>query len=388
MTNYFHNHYAFEYKKQNELKRAIFVFWIFKCPVLSYVLQHMLRFALFLNLPIRWLMKRTVYGHFVGGESLSETVDVIHRLGNYGVGAIPDYSVESGDSAESISDAMSEISRSIEFAAKHENVPFAVFKPSGITYEWVLRQEKRDNLSQEIEIFRQRMFDLFDQAYHLDIPILVDAEEVAWQDIIDQIVEDGMRKFNSKRAIVFHTLQMYRKDRLEYLRKLYQDAEEKKYFIGIKLVRGAYLEKERERARKMGIPSPLHENKENTDNSYNEAIRFCVKHIDRISIFNGTHNVESSLLLTELMKENGLENKNKNVYFVQLYGMSDYLSFNLAKQGYSVAKYLPYGPVNKVMPYLMRRAEENSGVTTQVKDEYSLLVNELKRRKTKKDDDK
>jgi proline dehydrogenase len=325
-----------------------------------------------------------VYGHFVGGKSLEDCKTVIHRMAKYHVESILDYSVEGGNSDKAIQNAVDETMKSIEFAGKHEHIPFAVFKPSAMTYAWVLSQENRENLPAEIEKFRFRLMQLFEHAVNVDIPILVDAEEVVWQPLIDQIVEEGMQRFNKEKAIVFQTLQMYRVDRLAYLRRLLSDARKTEHYLGIKLVRGAYMEKERAIAKKMKRNSPIYSTKDETDNAYNKALEICVDNIDIVSIFNGTHNQASCKFLADLIEEKQLDKRNKNIYFVQLYGMSDDLSFGLAKLGYRVAKYVPYGPVKHVMPYLMRRAEENSSVSEQAVGELKILKEELKRRKFKK----
>ncbi|MEA1874830.1 MAG: proline dehydrogenase family protein [Bacteroidota bacterium] len=373
---------VFDYKTIRELKRAIFVFSVFRLKYLSYVLQHVLKMALFLRIPIGWAVKPNVYGHFVGGKSLEACQKVIHRMAKYQVESILDYSVEGGNSDEAIQNAIDETMRSIEFAGKHEHVPFAVFKPSAMSYEWVLSQENRENLQAEISKFRIRLLQLFEHAVRFDVPILVDAEEVAWQPLIDQVVEEGMRRFNKEKAIVFQTLQMYRVDRLKYMDRLLKDARKSNYFLGIKLVRGAYMEKERAIAKKMNRASPIYPTKQETDSAYNKALEICVENIDLVSIFNGTHNQESCQFLAELMERKQLDKRNKNIYFVQLYGMSDDLSFGLAKMEYRVAKYVPYGPVKHVMPYLMRRAEENSSVSEQASKELKILKEELKRRKS------
>ena len=383
MAEFMKNTDAFEYKSQRELKRALFVFSVFKHPFVSYVLQHVLKIALFLKIPVGWAVKKNVYGHFVGGESLEACSGVVERMSEYGVESILDYSVESGHSEKSIEQAKQETIRSIENAAGNENIPFAVFKPSAMTFDWVLRQESRPDLKLETQKFEDRLMALFELASELGVPLLVDAEEVAWQDTIDKVVEKGMRRYNKQEAIVFQTLQMYRIDRPDYLQYLIKDSRTHKYFPGIKLVRGAYMEKERMLAAREGRTSPIHPSKEDTDKAYNEALKVCIDNIDIVSVFNGTHNHESCRLLTEFMQEKQLENTNKKLYFVQLYGMSDDLSFGLAKGSYKVAKYVPYGPVNQVMPYLMRRADENSSVSEQAAREYDMLKQELKRRKNK-----
>ena len=378
---------SFKYKTNKELKRALRVYYIFSKPRLSSFLQTLLKIALYINLPVKWAVKSTVFGHFVGGESLIECLGLVKRLAKENVFTVLDYSIESGNDEVKIQNAYNETIKSIEFASRNSNIPFAVFKPSALTFEWVLLNEKRDDYNFQYFKFKNRMESLFKLGYDKNVPIFVDAEEFCWQNVIDGIVEEGMRTYNINRPIVFHTLQMYRTDRLEYLNSLLDDAKRNKYFLGIKLVRGAYMEKERELAEIGNYPSPIYESKTLTDNAFNKALNICVENINIMTLINGTHNKESCSLLVHLMGEKKLDNNHKNIFFVQLYGMSDDISFNLASHSYNVAKYLPYGPIKLVMPYLMRRAEENSAVDKQVDNEYRMLKAELNRRKTNSYDD-
>ncbi len=388
MTEPLKNTNMFEYKSNKELKRALFVFWIFQRPVISSVLQQLLKIALFIKFPVAWAVKKNVYGHFVGGKSLEDCSEIADRMAKYGVGSILDYSVESGYSEEAIKNSTEEIKHSIHHTKNTDTIPFAVFKPSAMTFEWVLEKENKINLSIELEKFEKRMMDLFALARELEVPILVDAEKVAWQDEIDRVVDKGMRIYNKNKAIVFQTLQMYRVDRIEYLNNIIKDAREKGYFPGIKLVRGAYMEMEREVAQKAGKPSPIQPNKQATDDAFNEAVKICVENIDIVSNITCTHNKKSCEWLTALIVEKEIDPKDKRAFLSQLYGMRDDLSFGFAQQGYNVAKYVPYGPVNDVMPYLMRRAEENSSVKEQAAEEHKMLKKELKRRKNKENGNK
>ncbi len=383
MTDTLKNANVFEYKSNKELKRALLVFWIFQRPFISALLQRLLKIALFIKFPVAWAVKRNVYGHFVGGKSLEDCSGIADRMTKYGVGSILDYSVESGYSEDAIKNSMEEIKRSIRHTQKTDTIPFAVFKPSAMTFEWVLEKENKVNLSIELEKFEKRVMELFALAQELDVPVLVDAEKVAWQNEIDKVVDKGMRIYNKNKAIVFQTLQMYRVDRIEYLNNIVKDAREKGYFPGIKLVRGAYIDQEREIAQKAGKPSPIHPNKEATDNAFNNAVKICIDNIDIVSFITCTHNKKSCEWFAELVDEKQIDRKDKRVFLAQLYGMRDDLSFGFAQKGYNLAKYVPYGPVNDVMPYLMRRAEENSSVKEQAADEYKMLKAELKRRKSK-----
>jgi len=305
------------------------------------------------------------------------------------VKSILDYSVEESESEAGISLALNETLRSIRFAATSPHIPFAVFKPTAFTTSRLLEAAgskhpltEEENL--EANRLRERIDRLCREAFDHGIPILIDAEESHYQHLIDEVAEEMMKKYNRQKAIVFNTFQMYRTDRLDFLKESYRKARKGSYFLGAKFVRGAYMEKERERAQKMGYPSPIHPDKESTDRDYDAALKFSVEHIDRISIFNGTHNENSSAYMAELMKTHGIPPDDERIWFSQLLGMSDHISFNLAHRGFLVAKYVPYGPVRHVIPYLLRRAEENTSVAGQSNRELDLIVRERNRRKAEK----
>jgi proline dehydrogenase len=347
--------------------------------------KHVLNFAVLIHLPILKLLKQTIYKHFCGGESLTEAAATIKSLKPYNIKAILDYSVEGKENEAGFVNALIETLATIRFAASNPYVPFAVFKPSAFGKQEILEKASNGKIlssfeNEDLNSFKQRIETLCKTAYELDIPIMIDAEHSYYQKIIDDVCEEMMEKFNSEKAIVYNTIQLYRIDKLKFLKISFQKAYEKNYFLGIKFVRGAYLEKERERAKRFNYPSPVHNEKVQTDTDFNEALRFSIEHIDRISIFNGTHNEESSKYLAELMLQAGLPNNDSRVWFSQLYGMGDNISFNLADKGYNVAKYIPYGPVKFVMPYLIRRAEENTSVKGQTSHELNLIEREMKRR--------
>jgi len=307
----------------------------------------------------------------------------------YGVKCILDYSVEGGESPAAIRAALEETLRTIENARVNRNIPFTVFKPTAFTLEHILEKGSQGTLIStddlhEADKFRERVETLCKAAFDADVPIMVDAEDVRFQPLIDEVVTRMMQKYNKKKAIVYNTLQMYRTDRLNFLKESYQNAVEGDYFLGIKFVRGAYMERERARAQKYGYPSPINPDKPTTDRMYDDGLRFSVDHLDRISIFNGSHNEDSNRLLTELMEQKGLAKNEPKIWFSQLFGMSDHVSFNLAAAGYNVAKYLPYGPVRHVLPYLIRRAEENTAVAGQSSRELLMAQKEFKRRKRAK----
>jgi len=381
---------AFRYKSNRELK---FAYWLFRMvgnPSLVKLGKKVINFCLKIHLPVNWLVKPTVYRHFCGGETIAECMKVATKMEPYGVKCILDYSVEGGESPAAIKAALAETLRTIENARINRNVPFTVFKPTAFTLEHILEKGSNGTLISaedltEADKFRQRVETLCKAAYDADVPIMVDAEDVKFQPMIDEVVTSMMEKYNKEKAIVYNTLQMYRKDRLDFLKESYRKAVGGNYFLGIKFVRGAYMERERARAIKYGYPSPINHDKATTDRMYDDGLRFTVEHVDRINTFNGSHNEASNHLLTELMAAKGLEKNDNRIWFSQLFGMSDHISFNLGAAGYNVAKYLPYGPVKHVLPYLIRRAEENTAVAGQSSRELELARKEYKRRKSMSD---
>lgn len=386
MIDFTNTETAFRIKSNNQLRKAYWMFRLIANSRLVKISNTLINLINQLGLPIGWVVKPTIYRQFCGGETLRECLPVVDKLADYHVKSILDYSVEGKDEDEAIENALQETLRSIEFAENQPDIPFSVFKPTAFAKPWALvelnlRKGPTEEALKEGEKFRKRIEMLCEKAYSSGKPILIDAEFSYIQDFIDQVVMEMMSRFNHEKAIVFNTYQMYRNDRLDVLKKDMALAEKGNFYLGAKFVRGAYMEKERERAEKMGYPDPIHSGKESTDHDYNEALRFSVENIHRISIFNGTHNEYSSMLLTELMAKSGLKPDDNRVWFSQLYGMSDHISFNLAAAGYNVAKYVPYGPVKHVLPYLIRRAEENTSVAGQTGRELESIKKELTRRK-------
>lgn len=377
---------AFQAKSNKDLRRAYFLFrtieknWMVKSGKI------LLQIAIKLHIPIGWAIKPTLYKHFVGGETLEKCKPTAEKLAKSNVKAILDYSVEGTSTEQGIKNAFEETLNSIENAGKTDNIPFAVFKPTALINPVVLKKVSfknsiTDSEKAQYEAFSQRIDKLSVLAHKNNVRLLIDAEDFWYQDAIDEVVENMMRKYNKEKVVVFNTLQMYRTDRLEYLKKLIEKARKENFYAGVKFVRGAYMEKERERAQVEGYPSPINTTKKITDKMYNDALSLSIDNIDILNIFNGTHNEISNLLLTHLMTENNLKKDDNRIYFSQLYGMSDHISYNLAKDGYNVAKYIPYGPVKHVAPYLIRRAEENTSVAGQTNRELSLIIKEKKRRK-------
>jgi len=377
---------AFRYKTNSDLWRAHMLFTAIANPGMVKVGKSLTYFALNMHLPIAWAIKPTLYKHFVGGETLDECEKTVKLLSKYKVKSILDYSVEGGKDRESIQRTLDETLRSVIHAAKHQDIPFSVFKPSALASQQVLTLATENvaidsETAEAIRFFTDSVEKLCKTAWENDIPIMIDAEDSWYQPFVDQVVTVMMEKYNRQKAIVYNTLQMYRTDRLDFLKQALRKAEEGNYYLGMKFVRGAYMEKERLRAAEKGYPSPIQPDKEATDRNYDAGIAFSVAHLDRISVFNGSHNEKSNRLLTEMMEKQGLARDEKKIWFSQLYGMSDHISFNLADEGYNVTKYIPYGPVRNILPYLIRRAEENTAIAGQTGRELGLLEKERNRRK-------
>lgn len=343
--------------------------------------------ALKYGIPVKPLIRKTIFDHFCGGESIDDCDDAVKRMYANGVGAILDYSVEGVESEENFDLNCEEILRTVTKAAVQEEYPFAVFKVTGVgRFDLFAKVHSKETLSDneqdEFERIKVRVNRICQAASDNKVRIFIDAEESWIQDPIDDIVEEMMAKYNGETSWVYQTVQLYRKSRLEYMQECLDAAVEGDYMLGFKLVRGAYMEKERERAEERGYESPIQDTKDDTDRDYNLAIEFCVKHRDRVSVCAGTHNEESSRLLFDLLQEHGIEKNDPRFWFAQLFGMSDHISYNLAHHGYNVGKYLPYGPIQAVLPYLGRRAQENTSVQGQTGRELSLLEKELARRKS------
>ncbi|TMM57447.1 proline dehydrogenase [Maribacter algarum] len=377
---------AFALKTDSELERAYFLFKMIANEPLVRIGTAMTNFAIKAKLPVEGLIRATVFDHFCGGVNEEDCLPVVDKMYEKGVCSVLDYSVEGQEGDDPFDSALETILKILDFVKEKDAIPFAVFKPTGFgrfaLYQKVGEgKELTEAESQEW----QRVINRFDKAckkaYDLNVSLLIDGEESWMQDAADQVVEDLMRKYNKKKAIVFNTLQMYRWDRLDYLKQLHQKAKANGFKIGMKVVRGAYMEKENERAEELGYPTPICASKKATDENFDAAVQYMLEDLDVISLFAGTHNEESSYRLMELMKNASIENGDTRVWFGQLFGMSDHISFNLANKGYNVAKYLPFGPVRDVMPYLIRRAEENTSVAGQTTRELGLLKKEKKRRK-------
>lgn len=377
---------AFAIKSNSELDRAFYLFEMIKRQPLVKIGSAVTKFALKAYLPIEGIIRATVFDHFCGGVTEKDCMPIIEKMYTKKVYSILDYSAEGKEVEEHFDLAMEKTLNTIKFGKQKESLPFAVFKPTGFgrfkIYQKITEGEKLD-AHEEIEWKRikERYETVSKAAFEADIPLLIDAEETWMQTAADDLIEEMMVKYNTKKVIVFGTLQLYRWDRFDYLKKMHQRSKEQGFKIGMKLVRGAYMEKERERADEYGYKDPICVDKEATDKMYNDVQEYMINNIDEMAVFSGTHNEESSYLLMDLIEKHNLARDDKRIWFGQLFGMSDHISYNAAKEGYNVAKYLPFGPVRDVMPYLIRRAEENTSVAGQTNRELELLKRERKRRK-------
>ena len=376
---------AFSLKSDSQLERAYFLFKMIESQPLVRIGTAVTNFALKAHLPVEGLIRSTVFDHFCGGVTEEDCLPNIDKMYTKNVHAILDYSVEGKETEEQFDHALEKTLKTIDFAQEKDAIPYAVFKPTGFgrfaLYQKITEGEALtvDEKSEWIRVV-ERYHTVCKEAVKKDVPLLIDAEESWMQEAADNLIEELMEMYNTEKAIVFNTLQMYRHDRMEYLKGLHQRAHQKGFYIGMKVVRGAYMEKERARAEEKGYPSPICVDKPATDVNYDAAITYMMEH-PKMAIFAGTHNEESSFLLMELAKKHNIEPNDYRLWFGQLFGMSDHISFNLADEGYNVAKYVPFGPVRDVMPYLIRRAEENTSVSGQTSRELGLIKAERKRRK-------
>ncbi|WP_089874311.1 proline dehydrogenase family protein [Epilithonimonas hungarica] len=378
---------AFADKTDAQLKKAYWMFKAIEQPALTNIGVSLLNFTIRNNFPfVDGIVKQTLFEQFCGGETREESMNVVKQMFKRGVGSIFDYSIEGKEEEEVFDAVCKEIKDIVRFSVGNPAIPFIVFKPTAFgridIYEEVGKgKELTTSQKEEWNRVVQRFDEVCKLCFESDKKVMVDAEETWMQDAADQLCEEMMEKYNKEKAIVWNTIQMYRTGRLEYMNAHLERAIEKGYFIGYKIVRGAYMEKERKRAEEQNYPDPIQPTKQATDDNYNSGIDFVMANLDKVSAFFGTHNEKSSELVMDKMKAKGLEHNNPHIYFGQLYGMSDNITYYLADKHYNVAKYLPYGPVKDVVPYLTRRAQENTSVAGQTGRELGLIDKELKRRK-------
>lgn len=376
---------AFSHLTDKELKRAVFLFSFITKPFWVNIGKFFLVIAKTLRIPYGWAVRKNVFRHFCGGETIEKCIPAMQKLSKANCFSILDFSAEGLEGEKNFDSVCAEIQRTIDFAGSNAGISFGVYKFTGMC-EFSLLEKVSENavLSQEDQLkwqkAKQRAESIFSLAASKNIPVFVDAEETWIQPAIDSMLEPMMEYYNKQSAIVFTTIQMYRSDSFGMVNTLIEKARAGNYIAGVKLVRGAYMEKERNRALRLGYPSPIHVDKASTDNAFNEAVRLCIQNIEHIHLCIASHNEHSCQMSADFMLHSGINYDDKRIWFAQLYGMSDHITFNLAASGFRVAKYLPYGPVEKVMPYLVRRAEENSSVAGQSNREIENLKRELKRR--------
>lgn len=384
MTSFDNTENAFKAKSNSDLNRSYWLFKLIGNPSLVKFGAAVTPIAL--NVGFKGLIKSTIFKQFVGGENISDCSKTIEQLGKYNIGTILDYSVEGKESETDFDACCKETIETIHRANNDKNIPFCVFKVTGLARFALLekvsaKQTLSNSETEEWNRVKNRVHKIAKAAYDASQPLFIDAEESWIQPAIDELADNSMAKFNKEKVIVYNTFQLYRKDRLDFLKTSFEKAKQGNYFIGAKLVRGAYMEKERARAVEMNYPSPIQNTKEDTDRDYDLAVEFCMQHIDKFGLCAGTHNEYSSLRLVKSIELKNISKNDKRIYFSQLLGMSDHISYNLSIDGYNVAKYVPYGPVKEVLPYLIRRAQENTSVKGQTGRELSLIIKEKQRRK-------
>ncbi|MFM1929132.1 MAG: hypothetical protein RL387_460 [Bacteroidota bacterium] len=385
---------AFAYKSTGDLKKARFLFSVIQSPLVVSLATKLTPMLMQSGLPINGLIRSTIFNQFVGGETLEESARVVKQLSAYQVQVILDYGVEAKEGEENFDLVTEHIIEAIEFAAAQNNVPFVSVKITGVASMQLLEHlndaprlrsgihdSEEDNAAWNR--VKERMYAICEVAMEKGVGVLIDAEETWIQDPIDRLAIELMSIYNKEKVVVYNTYQLYRHDRLRFLQMSHSIAKDKQFLLGAKLVRGAYMEKERERAQKNAYASPIHANKDAVDADFNKAVDYCLQHLDSIALLLASHNEQSNQLAMQTMQTKQLSNNHPHIHFSQLYGMSDHITFNMAEAGFSVSKYLPFGPIKDVIPYLMRRAEENSSVNGQTGRELVLIRKELARRKGK-----
>ncbi len=378
---------TFEHKSDAALRKARLLFKVIGSPLLTFIGTRLAGVSVRLRIPgAKLLIKKTIYEQFCGGESLSKCKQTVDQLEKYNIGTILDYALEAKETEADFDTTRDNIIKSIEYAKVKKSVPLVSLKLTGLgrftLLEKVSAGKKLDQQEQvEFQKIQERLDAICLAGVENNTGVFVDAEESWIQQAVDDLTTEMMQRYNKNEAVVYNTIQLYRHDRLEFLKKSFEHARANNYLLAVKIVRGAYMEKERDRAKRMEYESPIQPDKSASDRDYNLAVEFCLDNYNQLALCVASHNEESCKLLAKLIDEKGLERNNKRLFFAQLYGMSDHISFNLAHQGYYVTKYIPYGPVEEVIPYLNRRAQENTSVAGQVGRELQLIHKELKRRK-------
>ena len=386
MINFEDTKPVFAHKSNWELKKSYYLFSILQHSFFVKIGSLLLKILFFLRIPIKKIIKMTIFNQFCGGENIQDCSKKINELYEFGIGTILDYSVEGKENESDFEKTKEEIIQTILFSSKNSKIPFTVFKITGLGKSSLIEkasldfQSLEDNELVELNLVAMRVDEICKVANENRVPVFVDAEDSWYQDYIDKVVESMIFKYNNEFSIVYNTIQLYRHDRLHYMKDLISRCNSNGKNLGLKLVRGAYMEKEREQATKKNYPDPIQKDKQATDNDFTKAIEYCIENIKTVSLCAGTHNEKSILHLIDLMKKSSLKNNDSRICFAQLLGMSDHISYNLSEQGYNVAKYVPYGPIKEVIPYLIRRAKENTSVSGQTGRELSLIKIELENR--------
>jgi len=387
--NFDNTEIAFSYLSNRELIKEYYIFKILNQPGLSKLGKSFTMKAFDLGLPITGLVKDTIFDAFVGGETIEESEPEIGMLQDNNVGTILDYGVEAKNDEKQLNGIAGHIESIVRQVYRDQQYHVnACAKISAFANNELLEKvsNKTTLTAEENELWERvlaRTNTVCAAAHECNVALYLDAEESWIQPAIDLIVETMMERYNTEKPIIFQTVQLYRHDRLDYLKTLHTTAKDKGYILAVKLVRGAYMEKERERAKELGYKSPIQPDKAATDSDYNRAVEYCLEHIDEICMCLATHNEESNYFLEELLQHQGISKHHPHIITAQLFGMGDHITFNMAADGYHAVKYLPYGPVKELLPYLLRRANENSSVDGQASRELSLLKKEIKRRKLK-----
>ena len=386
MINFEDTKPVFAHKSNWELKKSYYLFSILQHSFFVKIGSLLLKISFFLRIPIKKIIKMTIFNQFCGGENIQDCSKKINELYEFGIGTILDYSVEGKENESDFEKTKEEIIQTILFSSKNSKIPFTVFKITGLGKSSLIEkasldfQSLEDNELVELNLVAMRVDEICKVANENRVPVFVDAEDSWYQDYIDKVVESMIFKYNNEFSIVYNTIQLYRHDRLHYMKDLISRCNSNGKNLGLKLVRGAYMEKEREQATKKNYTDPIQKDKQSTDNDFTKAIEYCIENIKTVSLCAGTHNEKSILHLIDLMKKSSLKNNDSRICFAQLLGMSDHISYNLSEQGYNVAKYVPYGPIKEVIPYLIRRAKENTSVSGQTGRELSLIKIELENR--------
>ena len=387
MINFENTKSAFAHQSDWDLKKAYFLFSIIKSAFLVKIGSFFLKFSFFVKLPIKNIVKKTIFQQFCGGENIKDCNNKINHLSGFGIGTILDYSVEGKENNKDFENTKEEIIQTILFSASNSKCPFSVFKITGLGRSSLIQKasqgafELNNSEHKELQKITNRIDEICKKAFENKVSLFIDAEDSWYQDFIDSQAELMILKYNKYQTIIYNTIQLYRHDRFNYMKQLIAKCEDNNCYLGLKLVRGAYMEKEREFAFKNGLLDPIHTTKDATDLDFNKAVKYCISKINFVSMCVGTHNELSIQYLTKLMLKMKLSKNDKRIYFAQLLGMSDHISFNLSALGYNVAKYVPYGPIKEVLPYLIRRAEENTSVSGQTSRELSLIKKEIYNRK-------